>query len=188
MSRFSGRTVVCIASGPSLTVDDCQAVQASGLPVIVINSSWRLAPFADVLLAGDGAWWDANAAEVTIPAHKVCCGQAAARKHRIEYFRPVRSQWNSGMASIWYAQDNGADRVILLGFDCKAPNGKRHWHGDHPKTKNPSLSMITGWAKNFARMPVKIPVVNASRDTAITRWPLVPLEQALPKRIEAVAA
>lgn len=179
MSRFVGRTVVCIASGPSLTEDDCALVEISGHAVIVINNSWRLAPFADVLLAGDGAWWDAYVAEVTIPAERVCCGEAAAKRHGIEFFKPRQAHWNSGMAAIWYAQAQGAARVVLLGYDCKAQHGKRHWHGDHDRTKNPPMTTISGWARNFARMPVGGPVVNSSRDTAITRWPRVPLELAL---------
>jgi hypothetical protein len=173
------QTVVCIASGPSLTEDDCRLVQKSGHPTIVTNTTWKIAPFATVLMAGDGAWWDAYGHEVTIPARKVCCSQAMAKRHGIQYFKPKQSHWNSGMAAIWYAEAQGASRVILLGYDCKMRGNLRHWHGDHDRTKNPAPRMITGWAKNFARMPVKVPVVNASRDTTITRWPKMALEDAL---------
>lgn len=186
MKRFSGKTVVCIASGPSLTEKDCRLVEASGHPCIVINSSWRLAPFADVLLAGDGEWWEAYGHEVDIPAHRVCCREEAAVSHGIEYFQPPAKRWNSGMAAIWYAQDNGADQVILLAYDCKAPHGQRHWHGDHALTQNPPLRMIRGWARNFERMQVSVPVVNGSRNSAITRWPRTLLEVAL-QREAAVA-
>lgn len=178
--------MVCIASGPSLTEADCSLVERSGLPAIVINTSWRLARFADVLLAGDGAWWDANAADVEIDAHGVCCSEAAANRHGIEWFKPLKPHWNSGMAAIWYAQARGAGQVILLGYDCKVTGGRKHWHPDHERTKNPPESMVKGWARNFAQMPCRGSVINASRDTAITRWPRVPLEQAL--RTEAIAA
>lgn len=183
---FLGRSVVCIASGPSLTAEDCALVERSGLPSVVVNTSWRIARFADVLLAGDGAWWDANAAEVDIHAHRVCCGQAAARRHGVEFFKPLQAHWNSGMAAIWYAQARGAGQVILLGYDCRVVDGRRHWHPDHEKTKNPPESMVRGWARNFAQMPCSGPVMNASRDTTITRWPRVSLEHALSQ--EAIAA
>lgn len=172
-------TVVCIASGPSLTEDDCRLVESSGHRTIVINSSWKIARFAEVLLAGDGAWWEAYGAEVDIPARRVCCSQATANRLGLEYFKPALPHWNSGMVAIWLAQSIGAERIVLLGYDCKMQKGLRHWHGDHDRTKNPAPQMIKGWTRNFARMPVKVPVVNATRDTAITRWPRIPLESSL---------
>ena len=35
--RWRGQTVVCLASGPSLTADDVEAVRLSGHPAIVVN-------------------------------------------------------------------------------------------------------------------------------------------------------
>lgn len=58
--------MVCIASGPSLTADDCQRVgrwkaQAptpESRVVVVVNEAWRpCAGFADHLYAADGKWW-----------------------------------------------------------------------------------------------------------------------------------
>lgn len=61
---FKGETVVCIASGPSLTPEICQRVRAAQLAgkcrVIVVNSSCMLAPFADVLFFTDSGWYDAR--------------------------------------------------------------------------------------------------------------------------------
>src|SRR5690606_36428084 len=78
------RTVVCIASGPSLTADDVETVRrwrqeaqgehagagqdaSAGGPdrewaggpvgVVVTNTTFRAAPWADVLYAMDRAWW-----------------------------------------------------------------------------------------------------------------------------------
>src|SRR5690606_3319410 len=63
------REVVCIASGPSLTADDCEAVKAwraqeEGRGVIVTNTTFRLCPWADVLYALDAAWWKQYLREV----------------------------------------------------------------------------------------------------------------------------
>jgi hypothetical protein len=49
--------VVCIASGPSLTAEDVERVRAAGHPVIVTNTTFRLAPWADVLFGMDSKWW-----------------------------------------------------------------------------------------------------------------------------------
>ena len=55
---WRGRTVVCIASGPSLTAEDCELVRESGCPVIVTNTTFRLCPWADMLYAFDRPWWN----------------------------------------------------------------------------------------------------------------------------------
>lgn len=61
---FRGETVVCIASGPSLTPEICAAVRQAQLAgrckVIVVNSSCVLAPWADVLFFTDSGWYDAR--------------------------------------------------------------------------------------------------------------------------------
>lgn len=61
---FLGETVVCIASGPSLTPEICARICAAQLAgkcrVIVVNSSCTLAPWADVLFFTDSGWYDAR--------------------------------------------------------------------------------------------------------------------------------
>src|SRR4051794_36846444 len=65
---WTGGSVVIIASGPSLTVADCETVRnwrvgTPGSRVIVINTSFRMAPWADVLYACDAGWWQEYGAE-----------------------------------------------------------------------------------------------------------------------------
>lgn len=61
---FAGKTVVCIASGPSLTQAICDRISRAQLAgkckVIVVNSSCTLAPWADVLFFTDSGWYDAR--------------------------------------------------------------------------------------------------------------------------------
>lgn len=61
---FKSETVVCIASGPSLTPAICdrirKAQQAGKCRAIVVNSSCALAPWADVLFFTDSGWYDAR--------------------------------------------------------------------------------------------------------------------------------
>lgn len=61
---FLGETVVCIASGPSLTPEVCERIRAAQTEgkcrVIVVNSSCTLAPWADVLFFTDSGWYDAR--------------------------------------------------------------------------------------------------------------------------------
>lgn len=51
-----GATTI-IASGPSLTLSDVQYAFYRSEHVIVINSSWRICPQADLLYGADRAWW-----------------------------------------------------------------------------------------------------------------------------------
>jgi len=54
---WPGATVACLASGPSLTRADVALVRAQGLPTIVVNTTYQMAPWADVLYACDAKWW-----------------------------------------------------------------------------------------------------------------------------------
>lgn len=53
---FRGKRVFILASGPSLTPEVCEAVR--GQPAIVVNSSCRAAPWADVLYFTDSGWFE----------------------------------------------------------------------------------------------------------------------------------
>lgn len=51
-----GGTVVCLASGPSLTTEDVNYVRGKAV-VIAINDAISLAPWADVVYSSDQIWW-----------------------------------------------------------------------------------------------------------------------------------
>jgi hypothetical protein len=88
---------------------------------------------------------------------------------------------NSGAGAIVTAIEGGAERVVLLGYDCQHTGGKTHWHGDHPKTLG-NANRVTSWTDKFselARDYAKIEILNASRDTALTCFPRVELETVL---------
>lgn len=57
---WSGKAVVCIATGPSLTEAQLRAVQAAreadAVRVIVVNDAYLVAPFADLLYYADEKW------------------------------------------------------------------------------------------------------------------------------------
>ena len=58
---WAGKTAFVLASGPSLTLSDVAQVrryaQANDCPVLVTNSTYRLALWADVLFFHDSQWW-----------------------------------------------------------------------------------------------------------------------------------
>lgn len=54
---FKGETVFCVASGPSLTQEIADKLCAACVSVIVVNSSCRFLPWADVLFFTDSGWY-----------------------------------------------------------------------------------------------------------------------------------
>lgn len=175
---WSGRTVVCLASGPSLTVEDCEAVRASGYPTIVTNTTFRRCLWASMLFGYDSRWWKAHAKEVVESgfAGRLLCASPIAPNLGVETVHNapwLRSYPNSGACSIAIAIAGRASRVVLLGFDC-APMGSRlHWHEDHPPAFGmTNCASISAWPRHFRNVARDaeregVEVVNASRATAL---------------------
>ena len=190
-TRCQGRTVFVLASGPSLTPADVAAVRATGAPVIVANTTFRLAPWADALFFQDRKWFVAHNSEVRKVFKGLACsgkpvsGPAASGQPVINLRHlGIDTYRNSGAGAIALAIAAGASRVVCLGLDCQAgPDGQRHWHGAHP----PGLGNVVSlplWAERiapcaaFARQR-GVPVLNASRATALTCFPRVSIESVL---------
>lgn len=88
---------------------------------------------------------------------------------------------NSGAGAISLAQYFGAERVILLGYDCQLTDGKAHHHGDHPKGLG-NAGSVHKWPHQFMKMKDYLnglEVINATRETALDIWPVKTLEEAL---------
>ena len=176
-------TVCCVASGPSLTAEDCEAIKQKGILTIAVNNSWQMARFAKYIYAGDKSWWVKNGKLIDIPAVRVCCDESAMIHHGTQTHRAAGG-YNSGMMAIRYAiQKLGARRVILLGYDCSVKNGM-HWHGPHVGLRNPDEERCRKWFKQFDRVAeeakaFKAEVVNCSRFTELTVFNRMGLEEAL---------
>lgn len=177
---------MCIASGPSLTAEDCEKVRASGHATVVTNTTFRLCPWATVLMGYDEAWWRTHHKEVSavFTGHKVSgwvdCKAYGARSLRLLKFQPFG---NSGAAAISLAVLGGSKRVILLGYDCQHTGGKTHWHGDHPAGIG-NAGSVAKWPEKFAQVAAYarqrgVKVLNASRETALTCFERASLEECL---------
>lgn len=178
---WEGETVVCLASGPSLTAEDCERVRASGLRTIAANDTWRRAPFAHVLYALDPGWWEQHLHEITVPAERWTASVGAAQQFDLHLHFARSGALNTGARMIELAADHGAARVLLLGYDCSIENGT-HWHGDHTRTGNPDARAVAGWHDHFAAVAqaaAPMQVVNCSRMTALTCFDRGALEHEL---------
>jgi len=185
---WKGRTVVCIASGPSLTREDAEKVRASGHPAIVTNTTFQMCPWADALFAFDLKWWKVYQAEVaaTFAGRKFSASQFSAKYGAeslwgVDWFSTYR---NSGACAASLAMAGGAAKVILLGYDCGCSrNNKRHWHDDHPKGLDNAMMMLD-WPRLFGILARRarhseVRILNASRSTTLTCFKRVPLEAVL---------
>lgn len=200
-----GATVLVMASGPSMSEADAQRVRAwrTGVTpylrrVIVINTTFRLAPWADVLYACDAKWWDYHAAEVS--ALGFCGGlwsiQTEARaRHGVQIIESKRGAGlgrepgvinqgtNSGYQAINFAWQCGAARIVLLGFDMHEVGGRAHWHADHPgkiRRANPYAQ----WLLKFPQLASDLDeegceVVNCTPNSALRAFQQMPLDEAL---------
>lgn len=179
------KTIVCVASGPSLTSSDCQIVSKSGAVIIAVNSSWEIIPECDHIYAGDFQWWQGNAERVPLRIHRWASSHSACTKYNASYFEsPMNGSFNSGQRAILLAKHLGAERILLLGYDCSLTNGL-HWHENHSNgLKNPDEKSIVRWKREFSELTQHIPahtIINCSRHTELDMFERADLREQLNK-------
>lgn len=206
---WTGATVVIVASGPSLTEEQCEQVRAwraadaSGLRrVIAINTSFRRAPFADAIYGCDKQWWDRyiDEAAATCPQAQLWTQERRAwvdyGSRGLKWILAIRSTGlykrpgaihqgsHSGYQAIGLAYQSRARRIVLLGYDYKdADDGRTHWHGDHPDTLR-RISPFALWLQQFPALAadlrdVGVGIVNCSPGSALPVFPCAALQTVL---------
>lgn len=183
--RQQNDTIFCVASGPSLTPEDCALIEATGCRVIAVNNTWRLfnAPYA--LYAGDLGWWKEYSSQVPRGRFRLfCANKVVSGMFGLEYRRYIErgEGFNSGAMAISLAAEMGALRIILVGYDCSLKHGA-HWHGSHSgQLKDPTEASPGKWQVHFRREREKhkdLTILNASRRTELQCFPLITLEEAI---------
>jgi hypothetical protein len=193
---WAGQTVAVLASGPSMTPADADAVR--GLRAIAVNTTFRLAPWADICYSNDEDWIERHIGELRDYFRgQIWCGHPTWRSiwvHPIPFNRdapgllaaPGCIAWgmNSGAAAINLAVHHGAARVLLLGFDQAWAGARPRWHGRHPaglQNQRPGFHRWRAWFQQAAadapRLGVEI--INCSRRTTLECFPRLSLEEAL---------
>lgn len=191
--RWPGATVVILASGPSLTVEQCEAVQvwrksaggagaAESRRCIAINTTFRRAPWADVLYACDASWWRLYHGEVEagfIGEKWTQDFEARRFARHIESRRApglgkrpgvIHQGGNSGYQAINLAYQAGARKIILVGFDMHGT----HWHGKYENgLPNTQEWLFRQWLANFEQLAADlkaegVEVVNCTPGSALT--------------------
>jgi len=185
--------VVCIATGPSLTQEDVDYCRDKAT-VFAVNDSYKIAPWADVLYAADGTWWDHHKGVADFKGQRWTVNSQTAQKYGFNYIAGksqitwsenkdfIATGGNSGFQALNLAAIQGAKKVILLGYDYgyDPKTQERHFFGEHPAPLNRG-SDYRIWIEHIykAASLIKIPVINCSRKTAIKCFPQMTIQEAL---------
>jgi len=200
---WEGQTAVCIASGPSLTREQCEAVRAAGFKVAVVNDCYLMAPWADLCYFADPKWWKWHCEK---PEFKAFAGQKCSitsnvsaisdpAVHVLKNAGPgdnncglsadptkIVTGSHSGYQTLNIVVLSGAKRILLLGYDCKRGSGEqKHWFGNHPDGSEPPYKAVIS-RYSFAESGAKklgIEIINCSPGSAIEAFKKMSLAEAL---------
>ena len=180
---------VCIAAGPSLTRADCDALRGFG-HTIAVNCAVFFAPWADEWYAADTQFWNYYGSKgAWFKGHRVSRTRHALVAEQWRGKGWPRTGGNSGHQALQRAVESGYDHVALIGYDHQHTGGKVHFHGDHPRKNRVRLGnapSVHHWVKQMDRTAIDlerrgVEVVNLSRDTALTCFPRMTVEELLEK-------
>lgn len=186
-------TAICIASGPSLTKEDVEYCQGKG-KIYIVKEGFYIAPWADVLYAADSDWWDLMDGVPEFTGEKWTVCKKSAEKYNLEcidYDAGIRwsntpgliaTGGNSGFQILNLAVLQGASEVILLGYDYGYDPQKqnKHWFDKlHPRKSRDSN--YKKWNQQLLESAplIPVPVINCSRQSAITCFPRALLKGVL---------
>lgn len=199
---YKGETVFCLASGPSLTLEICEKVR--GKPAIAVNSSCKLAPWADLYFT-DSSWYEDRRAIVATwwPGRVFTMSKTAKRELPDKVlkikgegdprlfsgdFPPLGSPFirqgrTSGHTAISLTIALGASTVCLLGYDMRAVHGREHHHYEYAGTRDLSVyatdyvPAFNGW--DAAAKAMGVTILNCTPGSAITEFEFAGLEDVL---------
>jgi len=193
---WSGDACALIGSGPSARKEDIDRLRWR-CRALVINTTYQLAPWADVLYACDGKWWDWHKGAVEFKGLRVTWDGPAAKRyglHRIDLVLDGKDEnvlsrtpgllargSNSAYQALNLALQFGARRIALLGVDFY---GQR-WHGAHLNGRaGQSQKTLARWRDIFDAAAPTIgtfaaEVVNLSAESTLTAYPKMSVDEML---------
>lgn len=159
-----------IATGPSLTDDQVQAVRH--LPCVAVSNAYEKAPWALALASADLRWWNRYRPDFA--------GRRFSVSHVSDTERvDLVSGSNSGLLGLEVAVLLGATSILLLGFDMHGTHffGPHVGDRDHP-LKNSGRSDFDRFKRQLSGFK-KVPVVNCTPGSALECFPKMDLACAL---------
>jgi hypothetical protein len=189
---WPGHDCLIVASGPS-AVEQPIAAARGRCKAIVINNSWWLAPWAEILYACDAEWWqsgngnDFAGLKVSRSHHPGVMqvrlrpdGEAWCNRILMDEMGEIGAGGSSCFQALNLAVQFGCRRIALVGCDARIDKGK-HWHPDHGgRLKNPVQQTADIWVRSFQAaaqdlVALGVEVTNCSPDSAINAFVKAPL-------------
>ena len=195
---WTGQTVTLVAAGPSANAAPLQPLQGRS-KVVVINNSFKLARWADMLYSCDYRWWLRSSARTGFTGLKVSQDRVANEvfpeikrvhavrgENRLIFHSPGYICWggNSGLQALNLVAQWNPSKILLVGYDMSIANGS-HWHGDHKGgLPNPRADHVERWrrlteAAAAVLQERGIRVFNCSMQSALVSYPKLPQMEAL---------
>jgi len=180
-------TIVCIASGPSLTRDDVARCERAGLTLMGVNNAYQITDRLTYHYACDTKYWNyhypytqAHTRKFSLRSKQKDEGHPGVEQMQRGQREALSHKWpvlgtggNGGFQAVNLAYLLGYKTIILLGYDI-TDSGGSHWHPDHtfPDSTNPVNRTFDSWIRAFSKIApvlqsVGIEVLNASRHTAL---------------------
>lgn len=195
---LTGRTVVLAAPGPSLTEAVVAQVQAAGVFVMAVGDAYRMMPFADALYHSDGPWWDHHKGVPYFAGAKWSAHGTEDHNNKLPHAERYGLNLIGGRSAIGFSGDPrvinygqnsgfqatqllihwGAARIVLVGFDMRAVDGKTHFFGKRA-VPSPYKSFIAAFRKAATQMPRPVEIINATPKSALACFPRMELADAL---------
>lgn len=177
------KTWAILATGPSMSQAVADSVRGR-CGVIAVNDAYRLAPWADALVANDAKWWRYHSQALRFAGRRFCSSRIVGTEPLPPSARHSAC-CNSGLQAMRVARDVfGAQLIVLLGYDQRG----LHFFGAHPQPlRNTSAQRRAVHQKQFAAFDTtKCQVVNCTPGSALQCFPMGDLDLVLPAR-EAAA-
>jgi hypothetical protein len=199
---WRGEQCFVLASGPSLTQEVCDKIK--GRKAIVINLSFRLAPWAPVWFFTDSSIYERYRDDVAAwPGEIVSMSRTAKREIPDKVKRVqgegdpsfpvrdfprlgspvIRQGRSSGHTAVSLAVALGAKQIVLLGFDMRLVEGREHHHQEYAGPRDQDIYArefvpgFDGW--NAAALAAGVEILNATPGSAVTEFPFRDLDEIL---------
>lgn len=162
-------TIICVATGPSLTPQQVEIARTKGR-LFACNNAYMLAPDCELLYGCNTEWWAHYWPEVNqLPCEKWTTNREAADRFQINWIAEknapglstdpsvIHHGHGSGFSLVSMAHRAGATRIALLGYDLKYAtdydgrarkigSSARHFFGEYPEAMRhwPSAKVFFG--------------------------------------------
>ena len=190
-ARWKNETAVVAAPGPSLTEEVARSI--APFHVIAVQDAWRLCPAAEILYGCDVAWWEFHQGVPKFAGERWSSHEAnssndkkrVAKNYELTLVAgepgntfgldgTLRYGSNSGFQAVNLAILFGACPILLVGFDMREVEGKRHFFGQHPIGLG-RASDYRLFVRNFTEAAIALPksveIYNCTPGSALRCFP-----------------